>query len=137
MRKKLFNQGFAFFGIGILAGAFYREFTKFMNFEGVTSMSVVHTHLIATGALVSLIFCAILKAYDIKETKQLNTAWTLYFIGVVGNVVLMFTRGMFEVMSIDMSNAINMSISGIAGIVHTLLTIGILWFLNIIRKQIN
>lgn len=137
MSKKLFNQGFVLFIAGILAGAFYREFTKFMAFTGVTSLSLVHTHLIATGALMAFIFSVVIKTFDIKDSKALSRSWTLYLIGIVGNVLTMFTRGTLTVMNVEMSRALNMSISGIAGIIHIALTIGIIWFLNTIRKEIK
>lgn len=137
MRKKLFNQGFVFMIVGIVAGAFYREFTKFIGFEGVTSMSLVHTHLIATGAIIAFLFSVILKAYDIKESKKLEQAWLLYFIGVIGNAAIMFIRGLLTVIDFDMTRMINMSLSGVAGIVHILLTIGIIWFMLQIKRQIQ
>ena len=137
MNKKLFNQGTVLFIVGIVAGAFYREFTKFMSFTGVTSMSLVHTHLIATGALVAIIFSIFIKVYDIKDTPALKRSWNLYFIGVIGNAAIMFIRGIFTVMNVELSRAASMSISGIAGIIHILLTVGIIWFLLTLKKEIK
>lgn len=137
MSKKLFNQGVILFITGIVAGAFYREFTKFLDFTGVTSMSLVHTHLIATGAIIAFIFSLFIKIYNIQDSKALKTSWTLYLIGVIGNASIMFVRGVLMVLSTEISRTIDMSLSGIAGIIHILLTIGSIWFLLIIRKEIN
>lgn len=137
MNKKLFNQGSILFIVGILAGAFYREFTKFLNFSGPSSMAFVHTHLIATGALVALLFSLFLKVYAIKDTKTLKQSWTLYMIGVIGNASILFLRGLLTILNIEVSRAVSMSISGIAGIIHISLTVGIIWFLISLKKEIN
>ncbi len=137
MSKKLFNQGVILFIIGIIAGAFYREFTKFLGFTGITSMSLVHTHLIATGAMTAFIFSLFIKTYKIQDSKALKTSWTLYLVGVIGNASIMFIRGVLMVLNTEMNRGVDMSLSGLAGIIHILLTIGIIWFLMIIKKEVN
>lgn len=137
MSKNLFRQGSVLFVIGIIVGAFYREFTKFTGFKGATSLSLVHTHLIATGALVAIIFSIFLKVYDIEETRRLKTGWLLYLIGVIGNASILFLRGTLTILDISISNSISMSISGIAGIIHISLTVGIILFLVTLNRQLK
>ena len=36
----------------MVGGVFYREFTKFNDFEGITMLGKVHTHLFLLGMLV-------------------------------------------------------------------------------------
>lgn len=35
--KKMINTAFVYMILGLVAGVFYREFTKFMGFEGLTT----------------------------------------------------------------------------------------------------
>ena len=39
--KKLINTSFVYFILAMIAGVFYREFTKFYNFTEKTTLSVV------------------------------------------------------------------------------------------------
>lgn len=137
LRKRVFNLGFIFAIVGIFAGAFYREFTKFLGFTGPTTMSLVHTHLISLGSFMFLILGLIFIVLDMEETKRLNNLITLYLIGVIGNAGVMFTRGMLEVLNIEITRGINGSLSGVSGIAHILLTIGLVWILNIVRKSVK
>ena len=43
--KKYINYAFGYAIAGMAAGVFFREFTKFNAFEGVTALGKVHTHL--------------------------------------------------------------------------------------------
>lgn len=137
MSKKLFNQGFILFVAGILVGAFYREYTKYVGFTGITSLSLTHTHLLAPGAMIAFIFAALLKAYNIRESKSLNIAWLLYIVGVLGNAIVLFTRGMFTISAVEISYGLTKAISGISGLLHIAMTVGIIWFLLQVKKEIN
>ena len=55
MTKKLVNLSFIYAIIGLIAGAFYREFTKYLGFVGKTTLSVAHTHILVLGSLIFLI----------------------------------------------------------------------------------
>lgn len=136
MVKKSFNAGFIFIILGIFAGAFYREFTLFLGFTGQTSMSIMHTHLLTTGGFMFFIFALCFKAFNVAPSKKLNILLPAYLVSVVGNVAVMFVRGLFEVMGWEITKAINGTLSGIAGLDHILLTITLIWIFNIIRKAV-
>lgn len=136
MDKKSFNLGFIFLIVGIFAGAFYREFTKFLGYTGPTSMSIMHTHLLSLGTFMFTIMGLLFKTYNIAYSKKLNLLLNGYLVSVVGNVGVMFVRGLYEVMGWEITRTINASFSGISGISHILLTITIIWIFNIIRKSI-
>lgn len=137
MERKSMNTGFVFIILGIFAGAFYREFTKFLGFEGVTSMSVMHTHLLTTGAIMFIIFALCFRVFSVQPSKKLNILLPAYLISVVGNVGVMFARGLYQVMGWEITRTVNATLSGIAGIVHILLTITLIWIFNIIRKSVS
>lgn len=137
MEKRAYNTAFYFTIAGIFAGAFYREFTKFLGFVGPTSMSVMHTHLLTTGTFMFLLLGLSFKVFNISSSKKMNNLLTGYTISVIVNVLCMFTRGLYEVMGWEITNMVNGMISGISGVSHILLTITLIWILNIVRKSVK
>ncbi len=49
MKKKYFNLATFYLILGLAMGVFYREFTKINGFEGKTSLSIIHTHILTFG----------------------------------------------------------------------------------------
>ena len=47
--KKMINTSMAYFILAILAGVFYREFTKYNGYTGETMLGYMHTHLFVLG----------------------------------------------------------------------------------------
>lgn len=56
--KKIINTAMFYMIYGLTAGAFYREYTKFKEYEGLTSLSKVHPHVLVLGMLLFLIIGA-------------------------------------------------------------------------------
>ena len=55
MAKRYANMAIAYGIIAMIAGVFYREFTKFHHFSGQTNLSVMHTHYFLLGMFFFLI----------------------------------------------------------------------------------
>ncbi len=136
MNKKSFNIGSAFLIAGLFMGAFYREFTKFLNYTGPTNMSIMHTHLLSLGTLVFMVLGLLFKTYDVESTKKLNTLLNAYCLSVIITVSTMFVRGLYPVMGWEVTRAVDASISGVAGLAHILLGVSIVWIFNTIRKAV-
>ena len=80
---------------GLTAGAFYREYTKFKGFTGVTTLAKVHPHVLVLGMLVFLIIGAY--AYsndDLTKTKSFSRFFKVYNLALVGTSLTMFVRGL-------------------------------------------
>lgn len=137
MKKKLINRSFIFTIVGILAGAFYREFTKFIGYSGPTSMSLVHTHLLSLGSIMFLVLGLSLEVYQIGPSKKLMNLFNGYTISVIGNALIMFTRGLYQAMEWEITSTINGIFSGLSGISHIILTITLIWIMNIVRKSVT
>lgn len=101
-------------------GVFYREFTKWNGYTGVTMLGKVHTHLFLLGMLVFLIVAIFAGQYQLREQKMFRVFLCIYDIGVPLTAVMMFVRGITEVKEIALSKAANGAISEIAGIGHVL-----------------
>lgn len=57
-----------------------------------------------------------------------------YHIGLMTTIALFLTREIIEVLALDISTGLNASLSGIAGIGHTSLALGLLTILFILYK---
>lgn len=132
--KKIFNAAFAYMIIGVLAGLFYREFTKANDFPegGVTQLSVVHTHLLTLGFIVLLIVLALDKLFALSGTKLFSWFFWTYNAGIVLTAGMMVWHGMLTVLGQE-SNAM---IAGIAGLGHIALSVSLVLLFLSLRKAI-
>lgn len=136
MKKTLLNRSIILAIIGLIAGAFYREFTKFIGFTGYTRLILVHPHLIVLGFIVMFLFVIFIKTYEVQETDKLNKSLNVYFLSVILTAGTLFTRGLLEALEFNMTKAIDASISGIAGIGHIILTISLYKILKTFKKYV-
>ncbi|MGC3020728.1 DUF2871 domain-containing protein [Brevibacterium sp. FAM 24630] len=132
--KKIFNAAFTYMIIGVLAGLFYREFTKANDFpEGeFTQLAVVHTHLLTLGFIVLLIVLALDKVFGLSGSKLFSWFFVTYNIGVVLTAGMMVWHGSLTVLG-EESNAM---IAGIAGLGHIALSVSLVLFFLALRKKV-
>lgn len=132
--KKIFNAAFTYMIIGVLAGLFYREFTKANDFpEGeFTQLAVVHTHLFTLGFIVLLIVLALDKVFGLSGSKLFSWFFATYNIGVVLTAGMMVWHGSLTVLG-EESNAM---IAGIAGLGHIALSVSLVLFFLSLRKKV-
>lgn len=134
MRKKLVNTAAYYAVAGLFAGAFYREFTKYMGYKGVTALGKAHTHLFALGMLMFLIVIALASTTEITKSEYFDRFYFYYNIGVGLSATMIFCRGLYEVIGLN-NNVLDLVISWTAGAGHVAVTIG-LAFLFLSLKQV-
>ncbi|MGN0476321.1 MAG: DUF2871 domain-containing protein [Ruminococcus sp.] len=135
--KKYLNISIIYAVLAMAGGVFYREFTKWTGFEGVTTLSKVHTHLFILGMLVFLIVALFSAHNNLKEHRTFRLFMLLYNIGVPLTSVMMLVRGITQVIGISLSTGADASISGIAGIGHILTGVGIILLLVSLKKTLK
>lgn len=136
MKKKLADAAFVYVIAGLAAGVFYREFTKFQGFSGRTALGLVHPHLLLLGAGVMLLLIALEPALLLSgEERSLKRSLLFYHCGLGLTAALLLIRGVFQVLGSPLSRGLDASISGIAGIGHILLAIGLCRLLLMIRRR--
>ena len=133
MRRKLINTAAYYAVAGLFAGAFYREFTKYMGYTGVTSLGKAHTHLFALGMLMFLIVTALASSTEITKSEYFDRFYLYYNIGVGLSSTMIFCRGLYQVIGLD-NNVLDQVISWTSGAGHVTVTIG-LAFLFLSLKQ--
>ena len=132
--KKYLNVSLIYALAAMAGGVFYREFTKFNHFSGVTALGKVHTHLFLLGMLVYLVIALYAAHNDLGKLRSFRDFLWCYNIGVPMTAAMMVVRGVPQVLGLTLSNAASASISGIAGIGHILTGAGIVLLLVSLKK---
>ena len=122
--------------MAMIFGVFYREFTKFNHFTGVTNLSVIHTHYFMLGMFFFLILMLLEKNFRFSKQKNVKRDVVIYQIGLNITAATFFVRGLTQVLNPNISKAFDASISGVAGIGHILLRVSMVLILLKIKKSI-
>lgn len=133
--KKYLNFSLIYAIAAMVTGVFYREFTKWNGYTGVTTLGKVHVHLFLLGMMVYLMIALFATHQELQKYKTFRIFLWVYNIGLPLTAVMMVVRGVTQVLSISLSSAANASISGIAGIGHILTGTGIILLLVSLRKM--
>ena len=135
--KKYLNISLFYAIAAMIGGVFYREFTKWNGYDGVTVLGKVHTHLFMMGMMVFLMTALFAEHYELQKQKTFRIFMPVYNIGLAVTVVMMVVRGIAQVLNISLSSVANASILGIAGIGHMLTGVGIILFLVSLKKAVG
>ena len=108
--------------LAMVCGVFYREFTKAMGFTGVTALGKMHVHLFMLGMVVFLLVALFDEKLGLQKHKLYIPFMATYNAGIGVMCIMLLVRGIFEVVG---GEAPNGAISGIAGIGHILVAVGI------------
>lgn len=132
--KKYLNIAMGYAIAAMAGGVFYREFTKWNHFSGVTMLSKVHAHLFMLGMMVFLLVALFSRQMDLEKENSFRWFLRLYNIGLPLTVVMMLVRGILQVKEVALSAGADAAISGIAGIGHIVLSIGLLLLLVTLKR---
>lgn len=132
--KKYINLALVYATAALVAGVFYREFTKWHDFTDVTMLGKVHGHLFVLGMVMFLLVALFARASNLERQKRFKIFMIIYNIGLPITVVMMVIRGIIEVLGVTLSSGLDAAISGIAGIGHALVGIGIIVLLVALKK---
>ncbi|SCJ78149.1 Protein of uncharacterised function (DUF2871) [uncultured Eubacterium sp.] len=132
--KKYLNLSLIYAIAAMAGGVFYREFTKWNGYTGVTALGKVHTHLFLLGMVLFLIVALFAAHTDLKEEKLFRIFLKVYNIGVPLTAVMLAVRGITQVLETTLSTGASAAISGIAGIGHILTGVGLILFILSLKK---
>ena len=123
--KRYANTAVGYAVIAMLFGVFYREFTKAMGFTGVTALGKMHVHLFMLGMVVFLLVALFDEKFGLQKHKLYIPFMVTYNAGIGIMCIMLLVRGIFDVVG---GEAPDGAISGIAGIGHILVAVGIVLF---------
>lgn len=135
--KKFAKLSFFYSMLGLLLGVFYREFTKMNDFTGETVLAGLHTHVLVSGVFFFLIVLLLEKSFQLTKDKKFNKFFITYNVGLIWSVLMMAIRGVVEVLGLEISTAVDSSISGFAGLSHIVMTIAYILFFLVLLNRIN
>lgn len=135
--KKMFNVSFYYMIAGLIGGVFFREFTKIQGYTGDTALGVVHTHTLMLGMFMFLIVGIIVDYLKISEETRIKKFFVWYNSGLILTIIMLVIRGIFDVLGTNLSKGANASISGMSGLGHIALTVGMMYFFTAIRKEVK
>ncbi len=132
--KKYLNVALIYALAAMAGGVFYREFTKYRGFTGVTALGKVHAHLFLLGMIVFLLVALFAARYDLEKIKLFRVFLWVYNIGVALMSAMLLVRGVPQVLGSTLSRAADAAISGLAGIGHMMTGIGLVLLLISLKK---
>lgn len=135
--KKCLNYAMVYAVLAMAGGVFYREFTKFNDFNSVTDLGKVHTHFFLLGMFVYIIIALFMRDDDFSSNKLFKAFRVVYNIGVPLTGIMLGVRGVFEVLGTELSKGANAAISGIAGIGHILVGTGIMILIVVLKNSVK
>ncbi|MEG2769991.1 MAG: DUF2871 domain-containing protein [Oscillospiraceae bacterium] len=133
--KKLINTAFIYGGAALASGVFYREFTKMLGFTGRTVLATTHIHFFVLGAVLFLLLAAFSLNTNITETKPFKTFFVVYNISLPLMVAMFYVRGILQVLGTTLSSGANAAISGVSGLTHIALTVGLVFLAVSFKKM--
>lgn len=134
--KRYMNMALMYALFAMAGGVFYREFTKFHDFTARTALGVLHTHYFLLGMVFFLLLLLLEKNFSFTG-KKTGRILIVYHIGLNLTTVMLVVRGVFQVLESPLSSGMDAAISGISGIGHILLGIGIVLLLVQVRRSIE
>ena len=130
--KRLYNAALIYLIIGLFSGVFAREYTKAQGIKGSTMLQLVHTHVLVLGFVFCLIALALCKVFHVQETKSFRAWFVVYNVGLIFTIATMLWRGLLQVNGTDFNG-----LSHIAGLGHVIISIGLVWFMILLKKSVK
>ncbi len=123
--------------VGMVAGVFYRELTKFSGYGGTTRLSLMHGHYLSLGLFFFLFLLILEKLFAWSALKGTKTVVLCYHIGLNITGLGFLLRGLSEVAGMEMTKALNASIAGISGIGHIAVAVSMVMILLRVGKKLG
>ena len=132
--KKCINISFIYAIVALCVGVFYREYTKALDFTGRTTLAFAHGHLFALGVMLFFILAVFCKVTALEEQPYYQKFLIVYNVGLPFTVIMLIVRGVIQVLGIQLSRVVDLTVSGVAGVSHIVLTVGIVYLFLALRK---
>ena len=134
--KKLVKTAFIYAIIAMLCGVIYREGSRFLELTEPNTWSFTHTHFFVLGMFFFLIVLILEKEFSLTKDKKFKAFYIIYNIGLIITGIMLWMRGIADITE-SFYNSYDKMISGISGIGHILLGIGIILFFIILNNKIK
>ena len=134
--KRYIDSALLYAVLAMASGVFYREFTKFNDFTGKTTLSVVHTHYFLLGMVFFLVLLLLEKSFSFTGAKT-GRVLAVCHAGLNLAAAMLVVRGVTQVSIPTLSSGMSAAISGIAGIGHILLGVSMVLLLVQVKRAVS
>lgn len=135
--KQLYKTAAFYAVLGLSLGVFYREFTKFNQFSETTTIGFLHVHTLVLGMFLFLILMLMEKNFQLTKAKAFKPFMYVYNSGLILTIIMMMVRGIPQVLSISLNTAMDAAVSGLSGVGHILLAIGLFLLFKALYQRIR
>lgn len=133
MRKFFYASVFYTFA-GLAAGLLYRTLTMDRESWSFTQLNVSHTHLIALGTIMMLIFLALEKAFTLSKGRFFSAFFWTYNAGLLLTTIMMVVNGILALNGAETTPPMR---AGISGLGHIAVTIAFVFFFLNLNSRIK
>ena len=133
--KRYMKAAFLYAIMAMAGGIFYREFTKYLGFKGFTVLGLVHTHYFILGMIFFLTMVVLEKNFAFTQEKT-GRVVGFYQLGLNITGMMLLTRGITQVMAMDLTPAMDATISGLSGVGHVILGVCLVLLLLEVKKSV-
>lgn len=123
--RNLLGLSASYLVMGLVAGVFYREFTKYYAYTSPGHLGKLHSHTLVLGFILYLLFYLLLIDGDVN-LSQLKRSLYLYGTGLSLSLVGILLFGIDEVVAQGQKTLSMAALSGISGLGHLLLALGLI-----------
>ena len=121
--KTILKASMWYFIFAMIFGVFYREVTKFTNFTGKTTLSVVHAHGIVLGTILFLILFVLSVSKNFGQGSLFSKFFKTYNIALPFMLIMLIVRGATQVFNVVITSTQSAIISGLSGLSHIIMLI--------------
>ena len=121
--KTILKASMWYFIFAIIFGVFYREVTKFTNFTGKTTLSVVHAHGVVLGTILFLILFVLSVSKNFGQGSLFSKFFKTYNIALPFMLIMLIVRGATQVFNVVITSTQSAIISGLSGLSHIIMLI--------------
>lgn len=121
--KTILKASMWYFIFAMIFGVFYREVTKFTNFTGKTTLSVVHAHGVVLGTILFLILFVLSVSKNFGQGSLFSKFFKTYNIALPFMLIMLIVRGATQVFNVVITSAQSAIISGLSGLSHIIMLI--------------
>lgn len=125
--EKLTRASAGYTAFGLIAGVFYREYSRFWRFDTSavqTQLRSLHTHCFSLGTIFLLIVLSLEKNFHLSAQKDFKKFYGLYHSGLGITLLCMLIQGCL----VTAGKEKNFVVSCLAGVGHTLVGAGFFFF---------
>lgn len=134
--KKIVNTALIYAIVAMICGIAYRETSRWIGLTDANTWSLTHTHFFVLGMFFFLMVLLLEKEFHITKDKKFKAFYSVYNIGLIITGIMLWIRGIADIIN-DFYVKYDKMISGISGIGHILLGIGIILFFIIVKDRIK